>query len=939
MKGGRIVYGFAVILVFAVLVIGVFSLFPFISAEDEIGDGGVNAGKLYALPEDTVFSELISFSHLPGMYSEIFELEIFCADDNFEVRYTLDCTAPNTESQLYKTPMKIRMSKDAGDGVSVTVIRVAAFNEAGVMMGREVTATYLLCEKPNDRYSSMVISIIAEPDDLYSYERGIMVDGIVADEFRKNRPANWHTNNIDTNYHQRGREWERQAHIEFFEADGSIMLSQMAGIRIQGGWTRANTQKSMRLFARDEYQAGANLFRCDLFPGLTSVSGEPVNEFKCLLLRTGSNNNSSSVITSQAMMRLADTTSAFSAYTRFAAVYLNGKYYGIIGVYEDFVPQYFEAHFGIDKNKITCINGAASISGISQWDLDNGPESELSAFYAMQDYIIGTDMTIEENYARAAEMIDIDCFIQYMCFGSYIGMSDWISNNVRIWRYFGNKYHSGGYNPNAEEYGFDGRWRFVLKDMDSAGGYGHPAKSQLTVHINADGHMRLNTMFRSLYKNQFFYEKVCAVYSDMMNTIFKPDNALKSMTETQIAAVGEMQYFLEYYGYNGGKITVWDNTLNAVRSFFPARHDYAKTDLRRKYKGEWIEADVAVKGQGQVKISTLSVREDMMLEYLDCISYDFEVIPDAGWELLSVDFIGCTIDEESGMLSFDKFIVSKDENAISTQEYKISAVFEKIPDVKVETLPEGLIINEVKYQRTAMEKTPDWIEIYNNTDGEIYLHGYNFIAVKNGGSIKKISDIGGTYTFPAMKIKPGEYMVIVCGAKDPTMYKNAIHADFSLTQGHDIVITTRNGTRELDRVSLKEMSLSHSLARNPDSGKWTVVTKTTPYESNVIGADTYNFMSSVSNDLIRGKTIFNMSEVTGLFVERKGKEGRWIEKSSIKRVFGATIEIANLVSRIDQYVDEDGFVPMEAMLFELEATMYRRVYIESLDIEVYIRAK
>ena len=939
LKGGRIVYGFAVIAVFAVLVVAVFLAFPFVSRGIDDGDIASDAGRLYDLPEDMVYSELISFSHLPGTYTEAFFLEIFCADEDYEVRYSHDCKAPTAESSLYTKPYNIRMSKNSGDGVSVTVIRAAAFTKEGVMVGREVTATYMLCDDPAGRYSNMIISIVAEPDDLYGYERGIMVDGIVADEFRKNRPDNWYTNNVDTNYHQHGREWERMAHIEFFEADGTVMLSQMGGVRISGGWTRANEQKSLRIFARDEYQAGANLFRCDLFSGLTSANGAPVDEFKSLLLRTGSNNNYSSVISSQAMMRLADTTSAFSAYSRFAAVYLNGKYYGIIGVYEDFSPQYFEAHFGIDRNEITCINGAASISGVSEWVLDNGPESELTEFFAMQDFIIGTDMKAEENYKRASEMLDIDNFIQYMCFGSYIGMADWISNNVRIWRYFGNVNHTGGYNPRAGEYGYDGRWRFILKDMDSAGGYGHPASSQLTMHINADGHMRLNSVFKSLYKNQTFYEKVCAVYSDMMNTIFKPDNALLSLTETQLGAVGEMKYFLEHYGYNAGSVTAWNNTLHAVRAFFPKREENAKKDLKRKYKGDWVTAEVTVEGGGSVKFSTISVCENMTLDYLNSIAYDFDVVPDEGWELLSLDFVGCAIDEESGMLSFDELEELEDENAVSTQVFKISAVFGEIADAEHDALPRGLIINEVKYLGTVTDKTPDWIEIYNNTDDEIYLRGYSLTTVKKGGNPANMTDIGGTFTFPAAKIGAGEYMVIVCGADDPSMYKSAYHAEFSLTPNSDIALTKRDKSNVLDRITLSEMAQSHSLSRNPDDGNWSVVNETTPGERNINRAETYSFMSTVANESLLGKTIFNMTEITELFAKRDGKDGLWIEKSAIKRTFGTTIEIVKMLEKIDEFVDEDGFIPMEEVLRELEATSYHRVYIKELDAEVYLRTK
>lgn len=46
-------------------------------------------------------------------------------------------------------------------------------------------------------------------------------------------------------------------------------------------------------------------------------------------------------------------------------VYLNGKYYGFMALFEDYSPTYFETNYNLPADGITCINGAAKVDGQS----------------------------------------------------------------------------------------------------------------------------------------------------------------------------------------------------------------------------------------------------------------------------------------------------------------------------------------------------------------------------------------------------------------------------------------------------------------------------------------------------------------------------------------------------------------------------------------------
>ena len=52
---------------------------------------------------------------------------------------------------------------------------------------------------------------------------------------------------------QDGKDWERPIHVEWFETAGDSVLAQNVGVRIQGSSSPALPQKSLRLYAKNDY--------------------------------------------------------------------------------------------------------------------------------------------------------------------------------------------------------------------------------------------------------------------------------------------------------------------------------------------------------------------------------------------------------------------------------------------------------------------------------------------------------------------------------------------------------------------------------------------------------------------------------------------------------------------------------------------------------------
>ncbi len=737
---------------------------------------------------------LLAFREPPGVYSKAFRVTVECTDPSLEVRYTLDSRIPTPKDELYPED-GIELSFGSGDRAdpsSVHIIRAAAFDSDGNPVGQALTGTYILSDSPDVRYSTMIVSVVCEPDDLYGYERGIMVKGKKYDDFKIKKPDYWtNESRDDANYFGSGIEWERAANVEFFAGDGTPMLSQMMGVRVSGGWNRSNEHKSLRLFARYTY-ADANVMRVDAYPGLVSTTGVPVTAHKTLILRTGSNNMGSTTIQTPFLMELGEDVGLNIMHYRPVCVYLNGKYYGYMALMEDYSTTYFEQNYNIPAEEITCINGTGIISGGEGWILDNGPESELAEFMRVRDYIINTDMTITANYQRACKWLDIDNFVRYMCFEGYLSNTDWPQNNVRVWRRF-----TDGYQPDAGVYGYDGRWRFLLKDLDLSSGYGSDgAATSIFKRLDSDdGTIRLNAVFKSLFKNKDFRNRVFCFISDMLSTTMKLENVMEAIGETALSAQPEMRYYIPSYNVCGGSLENWHNHLRTPYKFFRQRWTNVYNELPGKYGSDWGELEVQIEGEGELHISTLSLTQSTALHYLVGLEIPVSAIPERGWRLASLEL-------SKGRIGDGSFVMSEKSLTLKIQ-------FEPDPDFEP---PVGLRLNEVKYEYPMGSAECDYVEIFNSSDTDVYLKGFSL--EKDGLRADGTPD-SDRWVFPAIRIAPGEYLTVCFDKYAPADDSGKLLAAHGLGAGDTLSLLDRNGD-PVDSVILPVCSNETVLARGDE---------------------------------------------------------------------------------------------------------------------------
>ncbi len=443
----------------------------------------------------------VRFSVPAGFYAEEKTLALMLpenAPSGAYITYTTDGNEPSSRGKKYTDEITVC----AADGASC--VRAACYSRRGELLGRIMTNTYIRCDQ--DRFSTMVVSITADTDDLYG------------------------NSGIISNPTQSGKAWERPCHVEMFTQAGDAVVSQDAGLRLFGGSSRTLQQKSFRLVARKSgyYDAvkysGAGSFKYPFFEGRKVLggpdSGKELDTYDRLILRNGGNDsllhtaqnpNDPNLLRDSVVNRFAAqyAPEISTQASRFVTVYLNGEYYGILDMKEDINDDYFKNLYGIEnKDAITVVkseldttrkcelhmsNEECRFCGVwFYYEVDNGDPNALGELEAIYNMVT---QAADENragvYAQLAEKIDLESFIQYMALNMFVCNNDWPHNNVRLWRYSGTSIDGQPYT--------DGKWRFTMRDADFAfGRYSSGDPSELYTKADSDS---LNFSLGTFYEN------------------------------------------------------------------------------------------------------------------------------------------------------------------------------------------------------------------------------------------------------------------------------------------------------------------------------------------------------------------------------------------------------------------------------------------------------
>lgn len=301
------------------------------------------------------------------------------------------------------------------------------------------TRTFIIGRTPSPL---PVLSLVTDAENLFGPAKGIYVPGLLSEA----DPDNWEA----ANYTQDGKEWERPVHVEWYETSGERVFNQDAGVRIHGSGSAVLPQKSLRLYAKEDY--GPKTFAGAVFPG------SPVTEFTRMVVRTSGQDQGATKLRDCVLQGLlAETRLALQA-CRPTLVFINGEYWGLHEMRERLDEYYLASHYGVDRKKAVILERFGTV--------DVGETEDEQPYQELLAYVAANDLSVPEHYAWVRERMDVEDFIDYQVAQLYLGNADWPDNNVKFWRLRTKKTVADA------PYGQDGRWRWLVYDLDYALSFG-----------------------------------------------------------------------------------------------------------------------------------------------------------------------------------------------------------------------------------------------------------------------------------------------------------------------------------------------------------------------------------------------------------------------------------------------------------------------------------
>ena len=450
----------------------------------------------------------VSFSVEGGVMTGAVSLELSCDDPRATIYYTLDCTDPTSAATPYTGPIQL---------ASTTVVRAVAVRD-GYIDSFIRSATYLY----GVEHTLPVISIVTDPDNLFDYNKGIMVMGPNAtDEFP---------------YGSRGRganfwmDWEYPAGFEYIDESGSTVLSQNIGISLVGQYSRAEDQKSIGLYARSRY--GSSTFDFNPFPQLN------FSQYHAMVVRASGQDCKYTRLRDAVLTSLAEGTGVLYQSATPVVVYLNGEYWGHYNLRERINKWFIAQHEGItDEEQIDQID---IIKGNTR--VLNG---SFASFQEILDFVGEHSLKDEENLRWVDERVDIENYLTYVAMEMLVANTD--TGNIKFYRVPG------------------GKWKWIFYDLDWASF--DMSYDYVNRYLNDTGHgvrkMFNNTLIRGLLANTQVRDRFLTILADLMKGSFSNSNIEARVAEYKALIDPEMDAQFEKWGSSREK---WEKYINTFVS-------------------------------------------------------------------------------------------------------------------------------------------------------------------------------------------------------------------------------------------------------------------------------------------------------------------------------------------------------------------------------------
>ena len=412
-----------------------------------------------------------------GIYNDVEDALIVTLEGEGTIHYTLNGAEPTRTSPVYKEPL--RLSK-------TTVVKAFAVQD-GRAAGDVSYYSYII----NENHSLPVLSLVCNPKT-----------------FRSVSGASLRTAEID-------------AELSLFSENG-IEFSRGCGLRQHGNSSRFVHQKKM--FVAEFYERFGGDLICDVF------GNGYESQYSSLMLRGETLSYMYILRDSVAALvanRVSDNVLALD--NRYCVMYINGAYYGLYPLREDYSKQYVATHTGSTAE--SCIVVRPPVRSTAPGGL-----------FSLIEKTIKLNMSVAENYEWACEHWDMENIADWILLEGYFNNTD-VGGNVR--------YVTGD--------NTGGRWMLAYYDFDIALTTKNPGFGD-TVY----GGNQINSLVQSLLASPQFKKLIAERCVVLLENGLADNIALQVIDE----CVAEIESELPREIKRWKPSTTWETGLRSTRNFF-----------------------------------------------------------------------------------------------------------------------------------------------------------------------------------------------------------------------------------------------------------------------------------------------------------------------------------------------------------------------------------
>jgi len=530
-----------------------------------------------------------------AIYSGAQTISISHPDNSAIIKYTLDGSDPDQNSDIYSGPISI---------VENTAVRAIAI-KSGYQDSKPANEAYLINESPN----MDVIFITTDPDNFFDDEIGIYVDGTNGiQQYCAPYPVNW------------AQDWERPANFKMFTPDGNLAWDVNAGVEINGVCSRNNAMKSLGINLREKTY-GDEAIEYELYPTRNHEN------YQRLKLRNSGQDfirlGFRDMLNQQLIIGEVDMDMLEGIPT---LVFLNGDFWGIHNLREKFSGEYFEAIYDVKEEDLDVIKSP----GIPWQTVKEGTDDIYEALF---NFVESADLNDPASIQYFEDNVDVNEFLNYWIFMTYLSNYDWPANNLKVWRErkAGAKWRYG-----AED--TDGSTQNILGDQaepewNTLAAVSDPNSSVWPNHSNSTLFLR-KLIERDDYKAEWV-QRTCSFIELFFNT----ENVNQKTDEIKALYEPNIQRHLDKWGDGnalGGDVASWNTWVDFYKDFFATRPALYRQFMQDQYNlsGTYdltISFDASSGGTVKVNSNEMQLPFNYTGTYMDNLPVKLTAVPNNGY--------------------------------------------------------------------------------------------------------------------------------------------------------------------------------------------------------------------------------------------------------------------------------------------------------------------